>query len=136
VEKAQEQYDQEEARKLQKKIARNQFDFTDFMAQIQQIKKMGNVKDLASMIPGMGKALKNLDVDDDAFKGIEAIINSMTPTERANPALLNGSRRKRIADGSGTSVQEVNRLVKQFDETRRMMKMMTNGKGKRIPKMR
>ena len=138
VEKAQEQYDQEEARKLQKKIAKNQFDFTDFMSQIQQIKKMGNVKDLASMIPGMGKAMKDLDVDDDAFKGIEAIINSMTPTERANPAILNGSRRKRIADGSGTSVPEVNRLVKQFDETRKMMKMMTSGKGKRMqmPKMR
>jgi signal recognition particle subunit SRP54 len=138
VEKAQEQYDQEEARKLQKKIARNQFDFTDFMSQIQQIKKMGNVKDLASMIPGIGKAMKNLDVDDDAFRGIEAIINSMTPAERANPALLNGSRRKRIADGSGTSVPEVNRLVKQFDETRKMMKMMTSGKGKRMqmPKMR
>ena len=138
VEKAQEQYDQEEARKLQKKIAKNQFDFTDFMSQIQQIKKMGNVKDLASMIPGMGKAMKDLDVDDDAFKGIEAIINSMTPTERANPAILNGNRRKRIADGSGTSVPEVNRLVKQFDETRKMMKMMTSGKGKRMqmPKMR
>jgi signal recognition particle subunit SRP54 len=132
VEKAQEQYDQEEARKLQKKIARNQFDFTDFMAQIQQIKKMGNIKDLASMIPGMGKAMKNLDVDDDAFKGIEAIINSMTPGERANPGLLNGSRRKRIADGSGTSVQEVNRLVKQFDETRKIMKIMTSEKGKRM----
>jgi signal recognition particle subunit SRP54 len=132
VEKAQEQYDQEEARKLQKKIARNQFDFTDFMSQIHQIKKMGNIKDLASMIPGMGKAMKNLDVDDDAFRGIEAIINSMTPEERADPALLNGSRRKRIADGSGTSVPEVNRLVKQFDETRKMMKMMTSGKGKRM----
>jgi signal recognition particle subunit SRP54 len=138
VEKAQEQYDQEEARKLQKKIAKNQFDFTDFMSQIQQIKKMGNIKDLASMIPGMGKAMKNLDLDDDAFKGIEAIINSMTPSERANPALLNGSRRKRIADGSGTTVPEVNRLVKQFDETRKMMKVMTSGKGKRmqLPNMR
>lgn len=136
VEKAQEQYDQEEARKLQKKIAKNQFDFTDFMSQIQQIKKMGNIKDLAGMIPGMGKAMKNLDMDDDAFKGIEAIINSMTPEERSNPGLLNGSRRKRIADGSGTSVPEVNRLVKQFDETRRMMKMMTTGKKMRIPKMR
>jgi signal recognition particle subunit SRP54 len=138
VEKAQEQYDQEEARKLQKKIARNQFDFTDFMSQIQQIKKMGNIKDLASMIPGMGKALKNLDVDDDAFRGIEAIINSMTPAERADPSLLNGSRRKRIADGSGTTVPEVNRLVKQFDETRKMMRMMTSGKGKRMqmPNMR
>ena len=138
VEKAQEQYDQEEARKLQKKIAKNQFDFTDFMSQIQQIKKMGNIKDLASMIPGMGKAMKNLDMDDDAFKGIEAIINSMTPSERANPTLLNGSRRKRIADGSGTTVPEVNRLVKQFDETRKMMKMMTSGKGKgaQMPNMR
>ncbi len=136
VEKAQEQYDQDEARKLQKKIAKNQFDFTDFMSQIQQIKKMGNIKDLASMIPGMGKAMKNLDMDDDAFKGIEAIINSMTPDERANPTLLNGSRRKRIADGSGTTVPEVNRLVKQFDETRKMMKMMTSGKKMRIPNMR
>ncbi len=137
VEKAQEQYDQEEARKLQKKIAKNQFDFTDFMSQIQQIKKMGNIKDLASMIPGMGKAMKNLDVDDDAFRGIEAIINSMTPQERSNPEVLNGSRRKRIADGSGTTVPEVNRLVKQFDETRKMMKMMASSKGKRMqmPKM-
>ena len=136
VEKAQEQYDQEEARKLQKKIAKNQFDFDDFKSQIQQIKKMGNIKDLASMIPGMGKAMKDIDVDDDAFKGLEAIINSMTPDERSNPALLNGSRRKRIADGSGTTVPEVNRLVKQFDETRKMMKMMTSGKKMRIPKMR
>jgi len=136
VEKAQEQYDQEEARKLQKKIAKNQFDFTDFMSQIQQIKKMGNIKDLAGMIPGMGKAMKNLDMDDDAFQGIEAIINSMTPDERSNPAILNGSRRKRIADGSGTTVPEVNRLVKQFDETKKMMKMMTAGKKMRIPKMR
>ncbi len=130
VEKAQEQYDQEEARKLQKKIAKNQFDFTDFMSQIQQIKKMGNIKDLASMIPGMGKAIKNLDMDGDAFKSVEAIINSMTPSERANPAILNGSRRKRIAVGSGTTVPDVNRLVKQFDETRKMMKVMTTGKGK------
>ena len=136
VEKAQEQYDQESARKLQKKIAKNQFDFTDFMSQIQQIKKMGNIKDLAGMIPGMGKAMKNLDMDDDAFKGIEAIISSMTPDERSNPAVLNGSRRKRIADGSGTTVPEVNRLVKQFDETKKMMKMMTAGKKMRIPKMR
>lgn len=138
VEKAQEQYDQEAARKLQKKIAKNQFDFTDFMSQIQQIKKMGNIKDLASMIPGMGKAMKNLDVDDDAFKSIEAIINSMTPLERANPSILNGNRRKRIADGSGTTVPEVNRLVKQFDETRKMMKVMTSGKANRarIPNMR
>jgi len=130
VEKAQEQYDQEEARKLQKKIAKNQFDLTDFMSQIQQIKKMGNIKDLAAMIPGAGKALKNLDMDDDAFKGIEAIINSMTPEERSDPSLLNGSRRRRIAEGSGTTVPEVNRLVKQFGETRKMMKLMTSGKGK------
>ena len=136
VEKAQDQYDQEAARKLQKKIAKNQFDFDDFKSQIQQIKKMGNIKDLASMIPGMGKAMKDLDVDDDAFKGLEAIINSMTPDERSNPAILNGSRRKRIADGSGTTVPEVNRLVKQFDETRKMMKMMTSGKKMRVPKMR
>jgi signal recognition particle subunit SRP54 len=125
VEKAQEQYDAEEARKLQKKIAKDQFDFNDFISQIQQIKKMGNVKDLMAMIPGAGKAIKDLDIDDNAFKGIEAIIRSMTPEERANPGVLNGSRRKRIASGSGTSVQEVNKLVKQFDETRRMMKMMT-----------
>lgn len=125
VEKAQEQYDIEEARKLQKKIAKDQFNFDDFLAQIQQIKKMGNVKDLMAMIPGVGKAIKDLDIDDNAFKGIEAIIRSMTPEERTNPVVLNGSRRKRIATGSGTSVQEVNKLVKQFDETRRMMKMMT-----------
>ncbi len=128
VEKAQEQFDQEEARKLQKKIAKNQFNFDDFLSQIQQIKKMGNIKDLAGMIPGVGKALKNMDMDDDAFKGIEAIIHSMTPEERSNPVIMNGSRRKRIASGSGTSIQEVNRLVKQFDETRRMMKKMSGGK--------
>ncbi len=128
VEKAQEQFDVEEARKIQKKIAKDQFNFNDFISQIQQIKKMGNVKDLASMIPGVGKAMKNLDIDDDAFKGIEAIISSMTPEERDNPVLLNGSRRKRIANGSGTTIQEVNRLVKQFDETRKMMKMMSGGK--------
>jgi len=127
VEKAQEQYDAEEARKLQKKIAKDQFDFNDFISQIQQIKKMGNVKDLMAMIPGVGKAVKDLDIDDDAFKNIESIIRSMTPEERTNPAVLNGSRRKRIATGSGTSVQEVNKLLKQFDETRRMMKMMTKG---------
>ena len=126
VEKAEEQYNEEEARKLQKKIARNQFDFNDFLSQIQQVKKMGNLKDLASMIPGMGKALRNLDIDDNAFKGIEAIIYSMTPAERSNPALLNGSRRLRIAKGSGTQIQEVNRIIKQFDETRRMMRMMTD----------
>ena len=125
VEKAQEQFDAEEARKLQKKIAKDQFDFNDFISQIQQIKKMGNVKDLMSMIPGVGKAVKDLDIDDNAFRGIEAIIRSMTPEERSNPGVLNGSRRKRIASGSGTSVQEVNKLLKQFDETRKMMKMMT-----------
>jgi signal recognition particle subunit SRP54 len=130
VEKAQEQYDSEEARKLQKRLAKNQFDFNDFMSQIQQIKKMGNVKDLAAMIPGMGKAMKNMDIDDDAFKGIEAIISSMTPEERTNPQLLNGTRRVRIASGSGTSVTEINRLVKQFDETRKMMRMMTSKSGK------
>lgn len=127
VEKAQEQYDEEEARKLQKKIARDQFDFNDFISQIQQIKKMGNMKDLMGMIPGVSKAIKNLDIDDDAFKGIEAIISSMTPAERTNPVLLNGSRRKRIATGSGTTVMEVNRLLKQFDETRKIMKMVAKG---------
>ncbi len=128
VEKAQEQYDTEEARKLQKKIAKDQFDFDDFIAQIQQIKKMGNVRDLMSMIPGVGKAVKDLDVDENSFKSIEAIIRSMTPGERKNPVILNGSRRKRIAMGSGTTVQDVNRLLKQFDETRRMMRMMTKGR--------
>ena len=127
VEKAQEQYNEEEARRLQKKIARNQFDFNDFISQIQQIKKMGNLKDLASMIPGVGKQIKDLDIDDDAFKNIEAIIQSMTPAERSNPEILNGSRRARIARGSGTNVQEVNKLMKQFDETRKMMRMMTSG---------
>jgi len=129
VEKAQEQYDDKEARKLSKKIATDEFDFDDFLSQIQQIKKMGNFKDLASMIPGMGKALRNMDMDDDAFKGIEAIIYSMTPEERKNPKLMNGSRRKRIANGSGTNVQEVNKLIKQFSETRKMMKKMKTGKG-------
>jgi len=128
VERAQDQFDEEEARKLQKKIAKNQFNFDDFLSQIQQIKKMGNLKDLAGMIPGVGKAMKNLDMDDDAFKGIEAIIHSMTPAERSNPTILNGSRRKRIAFGSGTTIQEVNRLIKQFGETRKMMKMMSGGK--------
>jgi signal recognition particle subunit SRP54 len=132
VEKAQEQYDEEEARRLQKKIAKNQFDFNDFINQIQQIKKMGNLKDLASMIPGVGKQIKDLDFDDDAFKGIEAIIRSMTPEERTNPEILNGSRRARIAKGSGTDVQEVNRLIKQFDETRKMMRKMTSGGGKQM----
>ncbi len=127
VEKAQEQYDEEEARRLQKKIAKNQFDFNDFYTQIQQVKKMGNLKDLASMIPGVGRQIKDLDIDDDAFKGIEAIIRSMTPQERGNPEIINGSRRARIAKGSGTTVQEVNQLLKQFDETRKMMRMMTTG---------
>ena len=132
VERAQEQYDADEARKLNKKLAKNQFDFDDFLSQIQQIKKMGNIKELASMIPGVGKALKKMDIDDDAFKGIEAIIRSMTKEERKQPNLINGSRRKRIADGSGTDVQEVNRLIKQFAETRKMMKMMTSGKMKNM----
>ncbi len=130
VEKAQEQFDEEEAKKLQRKIAKDQFDFNDFLSQIKQIKKMGNVKDLMGMIPGVGKAIRNLDIDDNAFKGIEAIIYSMTPLERSQPSVINGSRRKRIAEGSGTSIQEVNRLLKQFDDTRRMMKMMTTQKGK------
>ncbi|MGM9722805.1 MAG: signal recognition particle protein [Prevotella sp.] len=128
VERAQEQFDEEEARRLQKKIQKNQFDFNDFMNQIQQIKKMGNLKDLAAMIPGVGKAIRDVDIDDNAFKGIEAIIQSMTPKERTNPELLNTSRRQRIAKGSGTSIQEVNRLIKQFDQTRKMMKMMTGSK--------
>ena len=128
VERAQQQNDEEEARRLQKKIAKNQFDFNDFMAQIAQIKKMGNLKDLASMIPGVGKAIKDVDIDDNAFKGIEAIIQSMTPLERRNPEIINGSRRQRIAKGSGTSLQEVNRLLKQFESTRKMMKMATSMK--------
>ncbi len=136
VEKAQEQFDQDEARKLQKKIAKNQFNFDDFLKQLQQIKKMGNVKDLVGMIPGMGKAMKDIDLEDDAFNGIEAIIFSMTPEERENPTLLNGSRRKRIADGSGTSIQEVNRLIKQFEDTRKMMKMMSGGGGKMMNMMK
>jgi len=128
VEKAQEQFSEEEARRLQKKIAKNQFDFNDFLSQLHQIKKMGNLKDLASMIPGVGKAIKDLDIDDDSFKGIEAIIYSMTPGERSDPGILNGSRRSRIARGSGTNVAEVNKLLKQFDETRKMMRMMTASK--------
>lgn len=135
VERAQEQFDADEARKLQKKIAKNQFSFNDFLSQIQQIKKMGNLKDLAGMIPGMGKAIKNMDFDDDAFKGIEAIIYSMTPEERENPVILNGSRRKRIANGSGTNIQEVNRLIKQFEDTRKVMRMMTKGGGKNMGRM-
>ncbi|HKK09621.1 MAG TPA: signal recognition particle protein [Bacteroidales bacterium] len=134
VEKAQEQFDEDEAKSLQKKIAKNQFNFDDFLKQIKQIKKMGNVKDLMSMVPGMGKAIKNMDIDDDAFKEIEAIIYSMTPEEREDPKLLNGSRRNRIAKGSGTNVQEVNRLLKQFKETSKMMKKMQGGGGKNLMK--
>ena len=125
VERAQMQFDEEEAKKLEKKIRKNKFDFDDFMGQIQQIKKMGNIKELASMIPGVGKAVKDLDIDDNAFKGIEAIINSMTPKERANPDIINQSRRQRIARGSGTKIEEVNRLMKQFDQTRKMMRMVS-----------
>ena len=125
VERAQEQFDEEEARRLQKKIQKNKFDFNDFLGQIEQIKKMGSLKDLAAMIPGVGKAIKDVDIDDNAFKGIEAIIKSMTPKERTNPEILNQSRRMRIAKGSGTNIQEVNRLIKQFDQTRKMMKMVT-----------
>ena len=135
VERAQEQYDEAEARKLQKKIAKNQFGFDDFLNQIQQIKKMGSMKDLVGMIPGAGKALKGMDIDDDAFKGIEAIIYSMTPDERSKPSLINASRKKRIAKGSGTSVQEVNQLMKQFDQMSKMMKMMQGGGGKRMMQM-
>ncbi|MCI7273051.1 signal recognition particle protein [bacterium] len=140
VERAQEQFDEKEALKLQRKIQKNQFDFNDFLAQIQQIKRMGNLKELASMIPGVGKALKDVEIDDNAFKGIEAIILSMTPRERQHPEILNQSRKNRIAKGSGTTLQEVNRLVKQFDQTRKMMRMVTGSKmGKmmaRMPKMR
>jgi len=128
VEKAQEQYNEEEARRLSKKIAKNQFDFNDFVAQIAQIKKMGNLKDLASMIPGVGKAIKDMDIDDNAFKGVEAIIGSMTPKERTSPDIINASRRQRIAAGSGTSIQEVNRLLKQFDQTRKMMHAVSTAK--------
>lgn len=134
VERAEEQYSEEEARRIQKKIAKNQFDFNDFLSQIAQIKKMGNLKDLASMIPGVGKAMKNVDIDDNAFKGVEAIIHSMTPEERTNPSIMNGSRRNRIAKGSGTSIQEVNRLLKQFDETRKVMHNFSQNKGK-LPMM-
>ena len=132
VERAQEQFDEQEAKKLQKKIQKNQFDFNDFLNQIQQIKKMGNLKDLAAMIPGVGKAIKDVDIDDNAFKGIEAIIKSMTPKERTSPEILSSSRRQRIAKGSGTNIQEVNRLIKQFDQTRKMMKMVT---GSQMSKM-
>jgi len=135
VERAQEQYDEEEARKIQKKIAKNQFGFDDFLKQIQQIKKMGNMKDLVGMIPGVGKAMKDVDIDDDAFKGIEAIIHSMTPTERSKPVTINASRKKRIAKGSGTSVQDVNQLMKQFNQMSKMMKMMQGGGSKRVMQM-
>ena len=132
VERAQEQFDEEEARRLQKKIAKNQFGFDDFLKQIQQVKKMGNMKDLIGMIPGAGKAMKDVDIDDDAFKGIEAIIHSMTPEERSNPTLINASRKKRIGKGSGTSVQEVNQLMKQFNQMSKMMKMMQGGGGRKM----
>jgi len=135
VERAQEQFDEEEAKKLQKKIAKNQFNFNDFLNQIKQIKKMGNIKDLMGMVPGMGKALKNVDIDDDAFKGIEAIIYSMTPAERENPKIIDGSRRRRIADGAGVEVKEVNQLLKQFAETSKMMKMMSGGGGRNMMNM-
>ncbi|MGB5243838.1 MAG: signal recognition particle protein [Lutimonas sp.] len=135
VERAQEQYDEEEARKLQKKIAKDEFGFDDFLKQIQQIKKMGNMKDLVGMIPGAGKMMKDVDIDDDAFKGIEAMIHSMTPQERSNPGLINGSRKKRIAKGSGTQVQEVNQLLKQFSQMSKMMKMMQGGGAKKMMQM-
>ena len=135
VERAQQQFDEEEAKRLEKKIRKNKFDFDDFMGQIQQIKKMGNIKDLAAMIPGVGKQIKDLDIDDDAFKGIEAIINSMTPKERQNPDIINQSRRKRIAAGSGTKLEDVNRLMKQFDQTRKMMKMVTGLNSSKMAQM-
>jgi signal recognition particle subunit SRP54 len=135
VERAQQQFDEEEAKKLEKKIRKNKFDFDDFMGQIQQIKKMGNIKDLAAMIPGVGKQIKDLDIDDNAFKGIEAIINSMTPKERANPDIINPSRRRRIAAGSGTKLDDVNRLMKQFEQTRKMMKMVTGLNSSKMAQM-
>jgi signal recognition particle subunit SRP54 len=135
VERAQEHFDEEEARRISKKIAKNQFDFEDFLKQIEQIKKMGNSKDLLSMIPGVGKMMRNIDIDDNAFKGVEAIIHSMTPQERRDPSLMNGSRKKRIAQGSGTDVQEVNRLLKQFGEMSKMMKMMQGGGGQKMMSM-
>ena len=135
VERAQEQFDEEEARKLQKKIAKNQFGFDDFLTQIQQIKKMGNMKDLVGMIPGAGKAMKDVDIDDDAFKGIEAIIHSMTPLERTTPSTINSSRKKRIAKGSGSTVQDVNQLMKQFTQMSKMMKMMQGGGGRKMMQM-
>ncbi len=135
VERAQEQFDEEEARKLQKKIAKNQFGFDDFIKQIQQVKKMGSMKDLVGMIPGAGKALKDVDIDDDAFKHIEAIIQSMTPAERSTPSIINGNRKKRIAKGSGTSVTQVNQLMKQFEQMSKMMKMMQGGGGRKMMQM-
>ncbi len=135
VERAQEQFDEKQAKELEKKIRKNQFDFNDFMNQIQQIKKMGNIKDLAAMIPGVGKAIKDVDIDDNAFKGIEAIINSMTPKERSHPEIINQSRRMRIAKGSGTDIQDVNRLLKQFDQTRKMMKMVAGTSSSRMMQM-
>ena len=135
VERAQQQFDEEEAKRLEKKIRKNKFDFDDFMGQIQQIKKMGNIKDLASMIPGMGKALKDVDIDDNAFKSIEAIIQSMTPKERANPDIINQSRKLRIAKGSGTKIEEVNRLMKQFDQTRKVMRMVTGAGSSKMAQM-
>ena len=135
VERAQMQYDEKQAKELEKKIMKNKFDFNDFMSQIQQIKKMGNIKDLAAMIPGVGKAIKDVDIDDNAFKSIEAIINSMTPKERTNPEILNQSRRMRIAKGSGTNIQDVNRLLKQFDQMRKMMKMVTGMNSSRMMQM-
>lgn len=135
VERAQEQYDEEEARKLQKKIARNEFGFDDFLSQIQQVKKMGNMKDLVGMIPGAGKALKDVEIEDDAFKHIEAIIHSMTPKERSKPAILDVKRKNRIAKGSGTSIQQVNQLLKQFDQMSKMMKMLQGGAGKNLMRM-
>ena len=135
VERAQEQFDEKQAKELEKKIRKNQFDFNDFMGQIQQIKKMGNLKDLAAMIPGVGKAIKDVDIDDNVFKSIEAIINSMTPAERSNPAIINQSRRMRIAKGSGTNIQEVNRLMKQFDQMRKMMKMVTSTSNSKMMQM-
>ena len=135
VERAQMQFDEEEAKRLEKKIRKNKFDFDDFMAQIQQIKKMGNIKDLASMIPGVGKAIKDVDIDDNAFKGTEAIINSMTPKERANPDIINQSRRLRIAKGSGTKIEEVNRLMKQFDQTRKVMRMVSGMDNSKMAQM-
>ena len=135
VERAQQQFDEKQARELEKKIMKNKFDFNDFMSQIQQIKKMGNIKDLAAMIPGVGKAIKDVDIDDNAFKGIEAIINSMTPKERTHPEIINQSRRNRIAKGSGTTIQDVNRLMKQFDQMRKMMKMVTGMNNSKMMQM-